>query len=91
MTVGQIMSRLREFFSQSRGTVNLTEIFVSYQSKKTLIVAFLAILEMVHLQAIRIFQKQTFGEILARREERFENAMNEMERWSASASLSVKA
>jgi Uncharacterized conserved protein len=91
MTVGQIMSRLREFFSESRGTVNLTEIFVSYQSKKTLIVAFLAILEMVHLQAIRIFQKQTFGEILARREERFENAMNEMERWSASASLSVKA
>jgi len=46
---------------------------------------------MVHLQAIRIFQKQTFGEILARREERFENAMNEMERWSASASLTVKA
>ena len=91
MTVAQIMIRLREFFCQSRGTVNLTEVFISYQSKRTLIVAFLAILEMVHLQAIRIFQKHTFGEILARREEKFENAMNEMERWSGSASLSVKA
>jgi segregation and condensation protein A len=81
MTVGQVMEKLRSLFEQSRGTVSLTEIFNTYRSKRSLIVAFLAILEMVHLQAIRIFQKRTFGEIVARRQENFESVMSHMDQW----------
>ena len=73
MTVGQVMERLRAFFEQKRGTVSLSEVFESYRSRRSLIVAFLAILEMVHLQAIKLLQKQTFGEILARRQESFDS------------------
>ncbi len=90
MTVGQVMEGLRRFFEETRGTVNLTEAFVSYRSKGSLIVAFLAILEMVHLRAIRLFQKQNFGDIFARRQENFEAAMQQMDRWMGAAALAAK-
>lgn len=81
MTVGQVMEKLRSFFEQSRGTVSLAEVFASYRSKRSLIVAFLALLEMVHLQAIQLVQKRTFGEILARRRENFELIMSRSDQW----------
>ena len=91
MTVGQVIEQLRSFFEQKRGTVNLTEVFESYRSRKSLIVAFLAILEMVHLQAIKLLQKQTFGEILARRQESFEAAMRQMDQSMGMAAASAKS
>lgn len=91
MTVGQVMEKLRSFFERSRGTVSLSEVFGSYRSKRSLIVAFLAILEMVHLQAIKLFQKQTFGEILARRHENFESVMSHMDQWIGAQALSPRA
>lgn len=90
MTVGQVMERLRDFFEETRGTVSLTDVFVSYRSKRSLIVAFLAILEMVHLQAIKLFQKQTFGDILARRQQNFALAMQQMDQWMGAAAVAVK-
>ena len=90
MTVGQVMEQLRGFFEQKRGTVNLTEVFESYRSRRSLIVAFLAILEMVHLQAIKLLQKQAFGEILARRQDSFEAAMRLMDQSMGMASASAK-
>ncbi len=57
---------------------------------RSLIVAFLAILEMVHLQAIKLLQKQTFGEILARRQESFEAAMRQMDQSMGIAATSAK-
>jgi segregation and condensation protein A len=89
MTVGQVMGSLRSFFQQKRGTVNLTEVLESYRSRRSLIVAFLAILEMVHLQAIKLLQRQTFGEILARRQENFENAMKQLDQAMTLASAAV--
>jgi len=35
MTVGQVMEQLRSFFEQKRGTVNLTEVFESYRSRRS--------------------------------------------------------
>jgi hypothetical protein len=35
----------------------------------------------VHLQAIKLFQRQIFGEILARRRENFESVMSHMDQW----------
>ena len=91
MTVGQVMEQLRGFFEQKRGTVNLTEVFESYRSRRSLIVAFLAILEMVHLQAIKLLQKQAFGEILARRQDSFEAAMRLMDQSMGMAAASAKS
>jgi chromatin segregation and condensation protein Rec8/ScpA/Scc1 (kleisin family) len=70
--------------------VNLTEVFESYRSRKSLIVAFLAILEMVHLRAIKLLQRQTFGEILARRQENFETAMRQMDQSMGMTAVSAK-
>ncbi|MSO23972.1 MAG: chromosome segregation protein ScpA [Acidobacteria bacterium] len=91
MTVGQMMEQLRGFFEQKRGTVNLTEVFESYRSRRSLIAVFLAILEMVHLQAIKLLQKQIFGEILARRQEGFEAAMRQMDQSIGMAAASAKS
>jgi len=81
LTVSQVIEKLRQFFERSSGTVSLTEIFSVYQSRRNLIVAFLAILEMVHLQAIKLVQRQTFSDIMVRRRENFEQIMNQWEQW----------
>ncbi|MBM3803431.1 MAG: chromosome segregation protein ScpA [Acidimicrobiia bacterium] len=91
MTVGQVIEQLRAFFERTRGTVNLTEVFESYRSRKSVIVAFLAILEMVHLRAIKLLQKNTFGEILARRQEDFEAAMHQIDRSIGTAAAPANA
>jgi hypothetical protein len=44
-------------------------------------VAFLAILELVHFRAISLTQKVIFGEIIARRQDNFENVMSNLDRW----------
>jgi segregation and condensation protein A len=91
MTMGQVMEKLRDFFERSPGTVSLTEVLDSYRSRRSLVVAFLAILEMVHLQAIKLVQKQIFGEILAKRRENFESVMSQMDQWIGGQALRVKA
>ena len=90
MTVGQVIAKLRFLFEQSSGIISLNEIFSSYRSKRSLIVAFLAILEMVYFHAIVLTQRQIFGEIVARRHENFENVMVNLDQWIGE-SLSVKA
>ncbi|MFN8006243.1 MAG: segregation/condensation protein A [Terriglobia bacterium] len=81
LTVSQVISTLRQIFERSSGTIQLTEIFGMYHHRRNLIVAFLAILEMVHLQAIKLVQRQTFSDILVRRRENFEQVMDQWEKW----------
>jgi segregation and condensation protein A len=81
LTVNQVIGKLRFIFENSPGAVSLDEIFWSFRSKRNLIVAFLAILELVHFQAISLTQKENFGEIIARRQENFENVMSNLDRW----------
>ncbi len=87
MTVGQVIERLRSLFVQSRGPISLTEIFESYRSRGNIIVAFLAILEMVSFQAIALIQRKTFGDIVARRRDRFEEVMSQMDQWMGKSGL----
>lgn len=87
MTVGQVIERLRSLFAQSRGPISLTEIFESYRSRRNIIVAFLAILEMVSFQAIALIQKKTFGDIMARRRDKFEEVMNQLDQWMGKSGL----
>jgi len=81
LTVSQVIEKLRLFFERSSGTVSLTEVFSVYHNRRNLIVAFLAILEMVHLQAIKLVQRQTFSDILVRRRDNFEQVMKQWEHW----------
>jgi segregation and condensation protein A len=87
LTVSQVISKLRFIFENSLGAVSLNEIFSSFRSKRNLIVAFLAILELVLFQAISLTQKENFGEITARRQENFENVMSNLDRWMEGQSL----
>jgi segregation and condensation protein A len=87
MTVGQVIERLRSLFVQSRGPISLKEIFESYRSRGNIIVAFLAILEMVSFQAIALIQRKTFGDIVARRRDRFDEVMNQLDQWMGKSGL----
>jgi len=81
LTVNQVIGKLRFIFENSPGQVSLNEIFESFRTKRNLIVAFLAILELVHFRAISLTQKVIFGEIVARRQDNFENVMSNLDRW----------
>ena len=47
--------------------------------RKALVVVFVALLEMVFLQAIVLVQKRRFGEIVARRKKRFTQVMGDLD------------
>jgi segregation and condensation protein A len=81
LSVSQVIEKLRRYFEQSTNTVSLTEVFSLYSNRRNLIVAFLAILEMVHLQAVKLVQKQPFGDVLVRRRNNFEQVMAQWEEW----------
>jgi segregation and condensation protein A len=81
MTVGQVIEKLRLLFVRSQGTISMEEIFLAYRIKRNLVVAFLAILEMVHFKALVLIQKKTFGEIIIRRQENFEEVMTNLDHW----------
>ncbi|MEW5974745.1 MAG: segregation/condensation protein A [Acidobacteriota bacterium] len=90
MTVSQVIDQLRRTFELSGGQVSLNQIFVSYRSRRAMIVAFLAILEMAYFHAITLSQKNIFGEIMARRHDNFESVMRNLDGWIGSQSLAAK-
>ena len=91
MTVGQVIEKLRWLFERSRGAVSLSEIFSAYRGRRSIIVAFLAILEMVYFRAIVLTQKEMFGEIILRRHQDFEKVMANLEQWIGMESMAAKA
>jgi segregation and condensation protein A len=72
--VPEMIQRLKSMLERTpRGTpLSVAEFFELQQNRRTMIAAFLAILEMVKLQAVVLFQKDAFGEILIKRHRRFE-------------------
>jgi segregation and condensation protein A len=65
-SVEQMMAYLFEKIMAARGTVALTEVLPEITSRRGLITAFLAILELTRLHAIHLRQDTPFGEITAR-------------------------
>jgi len=82
MTIGQIITHLKQVFENSTGIISLDELFVACRSRQSVVVAFLVILEMAYLQAIVLFQKELFGEILAKRQVRFAEIMINLDDWT---------
>jgi segregation and condensation protein A len=77
-TVAQMMAQLRaQILASDDNTVNLILFFEACPSRHAMIVAFLAVLEMVKMQAIAMVQEKQFGEILLRKAKMFDTVFDE--------------
>ncbi len=71
-TVAQMMEQLRKHLLAGEEALRLAAFFEACVSRHAMIVAFLAVLELVRLQAIVLVQQQLFGEILVRKHKMFD-------------------
>jgi segregation and condensation protein A len=77
-TVAQMIAQLRgQILASEDSSVNLVQFFEACPSRHAMIVAFLAVLEMVKLQAVNIVQEKQFGEILLRKSKSFDSVFDE--------------
>src|SRR5262249_37869898 len=77
-TVAQMMAQLRtQILASEDNTVNLIRFFEACPSRNAMIVAFLAVLEMVKMQTVALVQEKQFGEILVRKHKMFDAVFDE--------------
>jgi segregation and condensation protein A len=77
-TVAEMMAQLRaQILASDDNSVRLIEFFEACPSRHAMIVAFLAVLEMVKLQAIGLAQEKQFGEIVLKKGKSFELVFDE--------------
>ena len=77
-TVAQMMAQLRaQILASDDSTVNLIRFFEACPSRHAMIVAFLAVLEMVKMQAVAMLQEKQFGEIVLRKGKMFDSVFDE--------------
>ena len=73
-----MMAQLRaQILASDDNTANLIRFFEACPSRHAMIVAFLAVLEMVKLQAVAMIQEKQFGEILLRKAKMFDIVFDE--------------
>jgi segregation and condensation protein A len=77
VTVSQMMGYFKRVLVLDDRPVRLKNLLGSVQSKQALICAFLALLEMVRLQAVLLRQDRMYGDILLKKQPEFERIMNE--------------
>src|SRR6266496_1005429 len=77
VTVGQMIDYLRRRLSLEDRPLRLKQILQNMQSRTALVCMFLALLELVRLQAIQLRQDRLFGEILLRKHVGFDAVMAE--------------
>ena len=71
-TVAQMIAQIRaQILASADNSVNLIQFFEACPSRHAMIVAFLAVLEMVKLQAVALVQENQFGDILVRKHKMF--------------------
>ena len=77
-TVAQMIAQLRaQILASDTNTVNLIQFFEACPSRHAMIVAFLAVLEMVKLQAVALAQETQFGDIVVRKHKMFDLVFDE--------------
>jgi segregation and condensation protein A len=77
VTVGQMIDYLRRRLMLEDRPIRLKQVLRNVNSRQTLVCMFLALLEMVRLQAIQLRQDRLFGEVLLRKHTGFEAMMAE--------------
>jgi len=65
ISMAEMLERLRNMV-MSAGEINLRLFFERAKSRRELVLAFLSVLELVRTTEIRLFQRETFGDIIAR-------------------------
>jgi segregation and condensation protein A len=77
VTVGQMIEYLRRRLSLEDRPIRLKHLLRNLESRPALVCMFLALLELVRLQAIQLRQDRMFGEIFLRKHVGFEAVMTE--------------
>src|ERR1700758_1414838 len=77
VTVGQMIEYLHRRLSLEDRPIRLKQLLMRIPSRQALVCMFLALLELVRLQAIQVRQEKLFGEIAVRKHSHFEEVMNE--------------
>jgi segregation and condensation protein A len=77
VTVGQMIDYLRKRLEIESRPIRLKQLLMRVESRQALVCMFLALLEMVRLQAIQVRQDELFGEIAVRKHTAFEAVMAE--------------
>ncbi len=77
VTVGQMIAYLQRRLALEDRPIRLKQLLRNIESRQALVCMFLALLEMVRLQAIQLRQDRLFGEILLRKHVGFEAVMSE--------------
>ncbi len=77
VTVGQMIQYLHRRLSLEDRPVRLKQMLRNVTSRQALVCMFLALLELVRLQAIQVRQDHVFGEVLVRKHSHFEEVMTE--------------
>jgi segregation and condensation protein A len=77
VTVGQMIDYLRRRLSLEDRAIRLKQLLMRMESRQALVCMFLALLEMVRLQAIQVRQDRMFGEIAVRKHTHFDEIMKE--------------
>jgi segregation and condensation protein A len=75
VTVGQMIEYLRRRLALEERPIRLKQMLRNVESRQALVCMFLALLEMVRLQAIQLRQDSLFGEILLRKHVGFDAVM----------------
>ncbi len=65
ITMVEMLERLRRMIFSS-GELSLRVFFEQTQSRRELVLAFLSVLEIVRTDEIKLIQRETFGDIIAR-------------------------
>jgi|SRR6478672_8880237 len=77
VTVSQMITYLRRRLTLEDRPIRLKQMLGGVQSRQALVCMFLALLELVRLQAIQLRQERLFGEILIRKHSHFDEIMKE--------------
>jgi len=77
VTVTQMIEALRRRLLAATEPVSLTQFFSSCRSRQGMIVAFLAVLELVRLQAVVLTQPKSFSDIFLRKHRMFDRVFSE--------------
>jgi len=77
VTVGQMIDYLRRRLSLEDRPIRLKQLLMRMPSQPALVCMFLALLELVRLQAIQVRQERLFGEIAVRKHTHFDEIMKQ--------------
>jgi segregation and condensation protein A len=79
VSVAEMMQHLRRLLLLSDEPLKLRALFETAQNRRVLVATFLAVLEMVRLQAIELRQERSFGEILIRKHRLFDTVFESID------------